>query len=79
MIDDDDEEMEEEPKKTDETQGPFWQKHKKNITRKNKINSLIRIGQNKYVCLDWDKCRYFTWDKKRNSVSIFSKGLTAVN
>ena len=39
MIDDDDEMEEEESKKNEEaTIGPFWQKNKKKLTSKNKIN-----------------------------------------
>jgi hypothetical protein len=71
MIDDDDEMEEEESKKNEEaTIGPFWQKNKKKLTSKNKINQLIRISRDKYICLDWDKCRYFTWDKKRKSIAL---------
>jgi hypothetical protein len=40
MIDDDDEMDEEESKKNEDakTIGPFWQKNKKKLTSKNKIN-----------------------------------------
>ena len=57
----------------DEAMGPFWPKNKKNITRDNKVNSLIRIGRDKYLCLDWDKCRYFTWDRKKKAVALFKQ------
>ena len=71
MIDDDydPEEEEDESDKEEERQnikrGPLFPKHLRYMTRDNKINQLVRIGKDKYLCFDWDNVRYFTWDKKR--------------
>jgi hypothetical protein len=40
-------------------------------TKKNKVNALAKVGSTKYLCLDWDKCRYFVWDSKKQAVSFF--------
>jgi hypothetical protein len=80
MIDDDydpEEEEEEESDKQEEGKNikrdQLYPKHRKYMTRDNKINQLVRIGKDRYLCFDWDKCRYFTWDKKRKSIALFKK------
>lgn len=50
-----------------------WQKRKK--ARDTKVNRLIKIGKTKYLCFDWDKCRYFIWDKKKNTLALWSNRL----
>ena len=37
-----------------------------------KINCLIKIGKTKYLCYDWDKCRYIIWDSKKNTLALWS-------
>lgn len=74
MIDDDnDMQSESGSEEKDEALGPLWLKNKRYFTKDNKVNSLVRIGRNKYLCLDWDKCRYFTWDRKKKSVALFKQ------
>lgn len=40
-------------------------KHKRFKTMDTKFNSLVPLGKSRYLCFDWDKCRYVVWDSKR--------------
>ena len=92
MIDHDQESNDSEENKENEVEDSksvkqsFWKFNKKPITKDNKINELVRIGQDKYLCLDWDKCNYITWNRKKKSFGWFSRNrrdgsdcITAVN
>lgn len=48
---------------------------KKYSANNTKVNALIKIAKSKYLCLDWDKSRYFTWDSKKKSICLFEHRL----
>ena len=49
--------------------------HKHDKTKNSKFNSLVKIGKSKWLCFDWDQCRYVTWDSKKQSLALFKQRL----
>ena len=63
----DSDEEEEESIEQEKTKEEFrvWPKYKQMKAKNTKFNSIVRIGKSKWLCFDWDKCRYVVWDSKK--------------